>query len=505
MLRRNFSSTLVRFWKAERYRGSLYFLMKLLLIFCSLAAVAVIPLTAKTPNIVVIFCDDLGYSDVGCFGAKGYETPHLDKMAKEGIKFTNFHVASAVCSASRAALLTGCYNTRVGINGALGPNSKIGLSLDELTMGELVQQNGYATACFGKWHLGDHPRFLPTNNGFDEYYGLPYSNDMWPYHPGVRHLPMEKRIKRWPHLPLIEGTKVINPKVSPKDQEQLTTDYTKKAVKFIEKNTSKPFFLYLAHSMPHVPLYVSDKFRGKTKRGIYGDVIAEIDWSVGQVLDVLKHTELDRNTLVIFTSDNGPWLSYGEHSGLADPLREGKGTSWEGGVRVPFIARWPGRIPEGSVNDNPAMTIDLYPTIAGLTKSSLPEHEIDGKDIWPMLSGKKDAKSPQEAYYIYYSKSQLQAVISGAWKLILPHKYRTMGGKPGGKDGIPNGYSANTIKEPELYHLKSDVSEKKNLAEEKPEELKRLLALAERAYKDLGDGSLKRKGSGRRPVGRVPK
>ena len=479
--------------------------MRLLLIFCSLAAVAVIPLTAKTPNIVVIFCDDLGYSDVGCFGAKGYETPHLDKMAKEGIKFTNFHVASAVCSASRAALLTGCYNTRVGINGALGPNSKIGLSLNELTMGELVQQNGYATACFGKWHLGDHPRFLPTNNGFDEYYGLPYSNDMWPYHPGVRHLPMEKRIKRWPHLPLIEGTKVINPKVSPKDQEQLTTDYTKRAVKFIEKNTSKPFFLYLAHSMPHVPLYVSDKFRGKTKRGIYGDVIAEIDWSVGQVLDVLKRTELDRNTLVIFTSDNGPWLSYGEHSGLADPLREGKGTSWEGGVRVPFIARWPGRIPEGSVNDNPAMTIDLYPTIAGLTKSSLPEHKIDGKDIWPMLSGKKDAKSPQEAYYIYYSNSQLQAVISGSWKLILPHKYRTMAGKSGGKDGIPNRYSANTIKEPELYHLKSDVSEKKNLSEENPEELKRLLALAEKAYKDLGDGSLKRKGTGRRQVGRVPK
>ena len=276
-------------------------------------------------------------------------------------------------------------------------------------------------------------------------------------------------------------------------------------MKFIEKNTSKPFFLYLAHSMPHVPLYVSDKFRGKTERGIYGDVIAEIDWSVGQILDVLKRTELDRNTLVIFTSDNGPWLSYGEHSGLADPLREGKGTSWEGGVRVPFIARWPGRIPEGSVNDNPAMTIDLYPTIAELTKSSLPEHKIDGKDIWPMLSGKKDAKSPQEAYYIYYANSQLQAVISGSWKLILPHKYRTMAGKPGGKDGIPNRYSANTIEEPELYHLKSDVSEKKNLAEEKPEELKRLLALAEKAYKDLGDGSLKRKGTGRRPVGRVPK
>jgi len=460
--------------------------------------------SAKTPNIVVIFCDDLGYSDVGCFGAKGYETPHLDKLAEEGIKFTNFYVASAVCSASRAALLTGCYNTRVGINGALGPNSKIGLNVDELTMGELVRQKGYATACFGKWHLGDHVRFLPTNNGFDEYYGLPYSNDMWPYHPGVRHLPMEKRIERWPHLPLIEGTKVINPKVSPKDQEQLTTDYTKKAVSFIERNSRKPFFLYLAHSMPHVPLYVSDKFRGKTKRGIYGDVIAEIDWSVGQILDALKRTGLDRNTLVIFTSDNGPWLSYGEHSGLAEPLREGKGTSWEGGVRVPFIARWPGRIPEGAVNNNPAMTIDLFPTIAKLTQSPLPEQPIDGKNIWPMLAGKKGARSPQEAYYIYYANSQLQAVISGEWKLILPHRYRTMAGKSGGKDGIPAGYSSRTIKEPELYHLKSDVSEKKNRAKEKPEELKRLLLLAEKAYQDLGDGSLKRKGSGRRPVGRVP-
>ena len=457
---------------------------------------------ARSPNIVVIFCDDMGYADVGCFGAKGYQTPHLDRMAREGIKFTNFHVSSAVCSASRAALLTGCYHTRVGIRGALGPKSTHGIHAAEMTLAELVKQKGYATGMFGKWHLGHHPQFLPTSNGFDEYFGLPYSNDMWPYHPNVLHLPMAERLKKWPHLPLLEGLRVINAQVSPKDQESLTTWYAQRAVGFIERNADNPFLLYLAHSMPHVPLYVSDKFRGKTARGLYGDVISEIDWSVGQVLAALKRTGNDRNTLVIFTSDNGPWLSYGEHSGVAEPLREGKGTSWEGGVRVPFIARWPGKIPSRKVCEEPAMTIDILPTVAKLIDAPLPHHRIDGKDIWPLLASEKGAISPQEAYYVYYGNDQLQAVISGRWKLILPHRYRTMDGRPGGKNGLPENYSNKDVGL-ELYDVKADVSETTDVAKLYPDVVQRMRGLAEKAYHELGDGPMKRKGSAVRPAGQL--
>jgi arylsulfatase A len=460
------------------------------------------PAADRSPNIVIVFTDDQGYGDVGCFGAKGYQTPHLDRMAKEGVRFTNFHVASAVCSASRIALLTGCYNTRVGIRGALGPKSNTGIHADEMTIAELVKQKGYATAIFGKWHLGHHPQFLPTNHGFDEYFGLPYSNDMWPYHPGVRHLPEAERLKKWPHLPLFDGTKVVNPNVTPNDQRNLTTQYTERAVDFIDRNHEKPFFLYVPHSMPHVPLYVSDKFKGKTENGTYGDVIAEIDWSVGQILAALKRNGIDDNTLVIYTSDNGPWLSYGNHSGSSGPLREGKGTSWEGGVRVPFIARWPKNIPSGKVISEPAMTIDLLPTIAKLTGAPLPKHKIDGKNIWPLLTARKNAKSPQKAYYVYYGNNQLQAVISGKWKLILPHRYRTMAGKPGGMDGIPNRYSSATSGL-ELYDILADISETNDLSKENPKIMKRLLALAELAYEDLGDGPKKRVGKGVRPAGQL--
>jgi arylsulfatase A len=458
----------------------------------------------RLPNVVIMFCDDMGYADVGCFGAKGYETPNLDRMARQGVKFTNFHVASAVCSASRIALLTGCYNTRVGIRGALGPKNDFGINANEMTIAELTRQKGYATAIYGKWHLGHRKPFLPTNHGFDEYYGLPYSNDMWPYHPGVRHLPMAERLKKWPHLPLIEGTKVINPKVTPEDQRQLTTAYTEKAVDFIERNAKKPFFLYVPHGMPHVPLYVSDKFQGKTKRGLYGDVIAEIDWSMGEILDALKRTGNDRNTLVVFTSDNGPWLSYGDHSGRTGPLREGKGTSWEGGVRVPFIARWPGKIPSGKTVAEPAMTVDLLPTIAELIGGRLPGHKIDGVNIWPLLTAKPGAISAKDAYWVYYGNNQLQAVISGRWKLILPHRYRTMAGKAGGKDGTPKKYSSDSVKKPELYDLYSDVTETDDVAATYPGIMKRMLAHAEAAYADLGDGTLKKPGPGIRPAGQLP-
>lgn len=458
---------------------------------------------SRPPNVVIIFTDDLGFADVGVFGAKGYQTQHLDRMAKEGIRFVNFHVSQAVCSASRAALLTGCYNNRVGIHGALGPGAKLGLNPAEMTIAEVVKQKGYATGMFGKWHLGDHPSLLPVKQGFDEYYGLPYSNDMWPYHPDLVDLPADSpKKKRYPALPMIEGDQVVDAEVTPEEQTQITTAYTERAVKFIEKNKAKPFFLYVAHNMPHVPLYVSDKFKGKSDKGIFGDVIMEIDWSVGEILKALSQNGIDDSTLVIFTSDNGPWLSYGSHAGSAGPLREGKGTSWEGGVRVPFIARWPGKIPQNRVCGEPAMTIDLLPTIAGLSGAPLPEKKIDGKDIWPLLKGDAQAKSPHEAYYIYYANNQLQAVLSGRWKLFFPHTYRTLDGKPGGSEGKPANY-ANAKTELELYDLQNDLGEKINVADKNPEVVERLQKLAELAREDLGDSLTNRKGNGVREPGRV--
>ncbi|MEM7145870.1 MAG: sulfatase [Verrucomicrobiota bacterium] len=449
------------------------------------------------PNIVIMFADDQGYGDIGVYGAKGYETPNLDRMAAEGARFTDFYVSSPVCSASRAALLTGCYHGRVGMHGAIGPSSPIGLSHDETTIAELLKQQGYATAMFGKWHLGRPENMLPTNHGFDEYLGIPYSNDMWPYHPGVRHLPMKERLKKWPHLPLIEGTTVINEKVSPDDQRQLTTLLTERAVDFINRNADHPFFLYVPQPMPHVPLYTSDKFEGKTEQGAYGDVIAEIDWSMGQILEALKTNGLDENTLVLYTSDNGPWLSYGNHAGSSGPLREGKGTCWEGGIRVPFLARWPGQIPPGLVVSEPAATIDLLPTIAAATEATLPKNKIDGHNILPLLTGKENAKSPHKALFFYYKNNQLQAMRSGKWKLIFPHTYRTLAGREGGTGGIPVNYE-NHQSELELYNLKQDIGETTNVADQYPEIVAKLTKMADEMRSDLGDSLTKSNPTGAR-------
>jgi arylsulfatase A len=453
----------------------------------------------RLPNIVIIFTDDQGYADVGVFGAKGFKTPNLDRLAKEGCKFTNFHVAQPVCSASRTALLTGCYPNRLGIHGALGPGARHGINDDEMTIAQLLKQKGYATGMAGKWHLGHHRQFLPTHHGFDEYFGLPYSNDMWPHHP-------EAKRGTYPPLPLIEGDQPIKVGLDHADQEQLATQYTERAVKFIEHNQDKPFFFYLAHSMPHVPLHVSDKFKGKSEQGLYGDVIMEIDWSVGEVLKALKNCHLEDHTLVIFTSDNGPWLSYGNHAGSAGPLREGKGTCWEGGTREPCIMRWPGKIPSGKTSDAMLMTIDLLPTLARLVGAELPKHKIDGLDVWPLIAGEKGAKNPHEAYLSYYEQNQLQAVTSGdgRWKLQLPHTFRTLAGRPGGTNGIPARYEQAKIAEPELYDLAQDIRERTNVASGHPEIVKRLLVFAEQAREDLGDALTGRKGSGVREPGRLP-
>jgi len=446
------------------------------------------------PNIVIIYADDLGYGDVACYGGQ-WQTPNLDRLAAEGMKFTDFYVAQPVCSASRTALLTGCYPNRMGIHGALGPNARHGIHADETTLGELAKQQGYATAAVGKWHLGHHPQFLPLRNGFDEYLGLPYSNDMWPYHP-------ELKPGSFPKLPLIDGETIIDADVTAEDQTHLTRQYTERAVRFIDKHPSTPFLLYLAHSMPHVPLFAGQKFAGASKQGVYADVIQEIDWSVGEVLASLKRNNLDANTLVLFASDNGPWLSYGNHAGSAGHLREGKGTVWEGGVRVPCLARWPGRIPAKSICREPAMTIDLFPTIAKLMHAELPARKIDGQSLLPLLTGETGAKSPQAAYFFYYHTNELQAVRAGRWKLILPHSYRTMQGQMPGKDGHPGKYRMLKVGL-ELYDLEGDPGEAHECSAQHPEVVQELLKHAERSRAELGDSLTQRKGSGTRLAGQL--
>ena len=441
------------------------------------------------PNVVIIFCDDVGYADIGVFGAKGYETPNLDRMAAEGVKFTDFYAAASSCTPSRAALMTGCYPQRVSLPNVIGPDAKIGISDQEQTIAETLKPLGYATACYGKWHLGHHPKFLPRRHGFDDYFGLPYSNDMWPKHPTN---------KSFPDLPLVEGERILeyNP-----DQTQLTTWYTEHAVRFIEKNKDQPFFLYVPHSMAHVPLFVSDKFKGKSERGLYGDVMMEIDWSVEQILSTLKRLELDEKTLVIFCSDNGPWLSYGDHAGSAKPLREGKGTSFDGGHREPTVMRMPGKIPAGTVCSEPVSTMDILPTIAKLTGAKLPVHRIDGKDIWPLITGVPGAKSPHEAFF-YYSGYALEAVRSGKWKLHLPHPYRTLAGRQGGTGGQPAEYEQGKIG-PALFDLAGDIGEQHDVSAQYPKVVERLMALADEMRQDLGDSAKKMTGQNRRPPGHV--
>ena len=475
---------------------------RLLAIFLLVAThVFVAPAAAadRLPNLVIIFTDDQGYGDVGVFGAKGFTTPNLDRLAAEGRKFTNFHVPQPVCSASRAGLLTGCYPNRIGIHGALGPGARHGLAATEMTLAQLVKQKGYATGMAGKWHLGHHPQFLPIHRGFDEFYGLPYSNDMWPHHP-------EAKPGTYPPLPLIEGDKVVKLGLGSEDQEQFTTDYTARAVKFIERNKDRPFLFYLAHNMPHVPLHVSSKFKGKSEQGRYGDVIMEIDWSVGEVMKALQQHGLEKDTLIIFTSDNGPWLSYGNHAGSAGPLREGKGTCWEGGTRVPCIMRWPGHIPAGTTSADMLMTIDLFPTIAKLVGANPPAHAIDGRDVWPLLAGTPGAKNPHDAYWFYYENNQLQAVTSGdgRWKLQLPHIFRTLDGRPGGRDGIPTKYEQRKLLEPELFDLETDLGEMTNVAAAHSDLVARLAKSADDAREELGDSLTKRTGRGTREPGRLP-
>lgn len=458
----------------------------------------------QLPNIIIILTDDQGYGDVGSYGAIQFTTPHLDQMAAEGMRFTNFYAAQAVCSASRAALLTGCYPNRIGITGALFPTAKIGLHDNEETIAEMLKKKGYATAIYGKWHLGHEEPFLPLQHGFDEFFGLPYSNDMWPV--DFAGNPVDETSERpwksnFPVLPLIEGNDKIGEVKTLADQAQLVTQYTKRALDFIKEHQSQPFFLYLPHTMPHVPLGVSDKFKGKSEQGMYGDVIMEIDWSVGQILSQLKEYNLADNTLVIFTSDNGPWLNFGNHAGSTGGLREGKGTSFEGGQRVPCIMRWPGNIPAGIVCNQLATTMDIFTTVAAIVEAPLPAHKIDGVNILPLLKGGIDI-NPREGFYYYYQKNNLEAVRKGKWKLVFPHPHISYRNVLPGNDGWPGKYARDTASFA-LYNLRRDPGEEYDVKKLYPQVVMELEEYAELARKDLGDDLMQRQGKNVRESGRL--
>jgi len=446
-------------------------------IFLTLFGVWAIHAAAAAPNYVLIFCDDLGYGDLGCYGSAKNRTPRIDAMAKEGMRFTSFLSSSPVCTPSRASLLTGCYARRVGMHEdftghwVLIPRSRRGMHADEWTLPEILKAKGYATACIGKWHLGDQPPHLPTAHGFDEYYGIPYSNDMASARRGD------------PPLPLVQDTKVIE---APANQATLTKRYTSEAIQFIERNKSKPFFLYLPHTFPHLPLFASKEFHGKSANGRYGDSVEEIDWSTGKILDALKQHGLDKNTLVIFTSDNG---SNGRNGGSNAPLSGAKGGTMEGGMRVPMIARWPGRIPAGGTCNELSSTMDFLPTFAALSGGLLSANKIDGHDITPLLTGTKGAASPYEVFY-YYRRRQLQAVRWGDWKWHLPlantfPNWTTANQKGRGRPG-------------KLVDLKTDLAEKVDVTAANPKVMAKMRELVAQAEATLGNED--RQGKEQRPA-----
>jgi arylsulfatase A-like enzyme len=429
------------------------------------------------PNIVVIFIDDMGYADIGPFGATKQKTPNLDRMAREGMKLTSFY-AAPVCSVSRAQLLTGCYGARISVTGVYFPGQANGLNPAEHTIAERLKERGYATACIGKWHLGDQPDFLPTKQGFDRYFGIPYSNDMQRKAVGG-----SQRV-----TPLLRDDKVAE-LLTDEQQSRIVERYTDEATRFIRESKDRPFFLYFPHTAVHTPIWPGEAFRGKSANGRFGDWVEEVDWSVGRVLDTLRELKLDENTLVVFTSDNGPWLVKGADGGSALPLRGGKGSTWEGGVRVPTIARWPGKIEPSSVCDTVAGTIDLLPTFVSLAGGVVPaEPVIDGRDISAMLLG-QTREAAREAHY-YFQGHHLQAVRQGSWKLAIATQPETMG----------MGTTDDAKTNPRLYNLDEDIGEQTNVAAKHPEVVARLQSLADKIDAEIGSAASR---GARRPAGQV--
>lgn len=435
-------------------------------------------LPAEQPNFVIIFADDQGYQDIGCFGSPDIRTPRLDAMARQGIKFTSFY-AQPICGPSRAALMTGCYPLRVAERGNVKQVHPI-LHAKEITIAEILKSRGYATACFGKWDLAKHAQsgffmdLFPTRQGFDYFFGTPTSND---------------RI-----VNLCRNEKLIEPKA---DMSTLTRRYTDEAIGFMEKNRERPFFVYLPHTMPHTRLDASPSFKGKSQRGLYGDVIEELDFNVGRILDKLKEWKLDRKTYVLYTSDNGPWLIKnrnhgdghmpGDHGGSAGPLRSGKVSTFEGGVRVPAILWGPGRVPAGSVCDSIASTLDILPTFAALAGAKVPsDRVIDGEDIRHLFHGEFEKADPEKAFY-YYLRVHLQAVRQGRWKLHLPREKEPVGAAPFSRNTHIAPADRVGFERPFLVDLEKDIGETTNVAAKHPEVVKKLLALAESMREDLGD------------------
>ena len=436
---------------------------------CNTGSGSLVESAESQPNIVLIFLDDAGFADFQPFAETRYPTPNVARLAEEGRSFYNFYVPQAICSASRAALLTGTYPERNGLFGAHAPRER-GLDPGFVTMGEMLQDAGYVTAHFGKWHVGDHPETRPQERGFDEVSGIMYSNDMWAEHPTNPDFWGRYPLQYW------KNNEIEIDSVTAADQTYFTTWFTEDSVDFINRNSDRPFFLYLPHPQPHVPLFVSEKFKGASGTGLYGDVIMEIDWSVGEIMNALEQSGIRDNTIIIFTSDNGPWLTYGNHSGQT-PYREGKSTSFDGGIRSPLVISWPGQVDANTVSHDTFFSIDFMPTIAMLTGAELPGYELDGKEVWDLIVGVDGAENPHE-YYSITRGNQFQGVISadGKWKLMLPHNYIHV--ITGGKDGLP-GSSSQVAIDTTLYDMVHDPYEKLNVIEEYPDIAKKLMQYAE--------------------------
>ncbi|HVY76445.1 MAG TPA: sulfatase [Puia sp.] len=438
------------------------------------------------PNVIIIYMDDMGYGDPECYSGIAYHTPNINRLAAEGMRFTNYYAGEPICTASRASLLTGCYPPRVGLWGALAPWDGRALNPAEEIIPALLKRAGYKTGMVGKWHLGAKAPYLPLHYGFDEYFGLPYSNDMWPYqYSGEPATPEQPYQYKCPPLPLLEGDSVVKYIASLKDQGELTKLYTQRACRFIHKNRRAPFFLYIAPSMVHVPLAVSPEFSGKSGAGLFADVMMEIDWFVGEIMKTLKQEQLDKNTLLVFASDNGPWLNFGNHAGNTGGLREGKATSFEGGQREPFIVAMPGTIPAGTVNNNIVIGIDLLPTIAALCHAPLPKNKIDGVNVWPLLQHADHASLRDKVAY-YLGEDNLNAVRKGKWKYVMPHQGRTYKDDLPGRDGYPGKTRVVPISEA-LYDLSTDPGETIDVKALHPDVVEQLKAVAEKYRNELGD------------------
>ena len=448
----------------------------------------------NTPNIIIINMDDMGYGDTEPYGSTGYATPNFNRLAKEGMRFTHFYAAQAVCSPSRAALLTGCYPNRIGMSGgALMPWSTKALNTSEETIASLLKKAGYATGMLGKWHLGSKPPYLPLHFGFDSFYGLPYSNDMWPIdYEGKPITDTSNRRIKFPTLPVLDGDKQVATITTLEQQATLTTTLTEKAEQFITKNKNHPFFLYLAHPMPHVPLAVSSKFKDKSGAGLFGDVISEIDWSIGKIIDALDKNDLSKNTMLIVTSDNGPWLSFGNHAGSSGGLREGKGTAWDGGTRIPCFIRWPGKVAAGSVCNQLLTHMDILPTVLAVAKASMPKQKIDGLNFLNLLTG-QSRNTPREVFYVYYNLNSLKLIRYKHWELVLPHSSQAYSQGTPGKDGKPGPTPAVQVPMA-LYDLRRDPGTVYDVQKQYPEIVTEILKYAENAREDLGDDLTDRKG-----------